>query len=92
MALEFSFSLTFFAFLRARQNLFFESIATVFTQVIIFICGAVVVNYLGGDLRLLILAILMASIFSLIVASVAIKKRLGLMFKVALDRIILKKL
>ena len=87
-----SFSLTFFAFLRARQNLFFESIATVFTQVIIFICGALVVNYLSGDLRFLILAILMASIFSLIVASVAIKKRLGLMFKVALDRIILKKL
>jgi len=91
MAID-SFSLTFFAFLRARQNLFFESIATVFTQVIIFICGFFVVNYLGGDLRLLILAILLASVFSLIVASVAIKKRLGLIFKIALDKIILKKL
>ncbi|PIT90728.1 MAG: hypothetical protein COU22_00665 [Candidatus Komeilibacteria bacterium CG10_big_fil_rev_8_21_14_0_10_41_13] len=74
-----SFTLTFYSFLRGHQNLKFESIGTIIFQVIVFTCGVVIVN-LTHDLRLLILAILAASVFNFIYSGILVKAKLKLKY------------
>jgi O-antigen/teichoic acid export membrane protein len=86
-----SFTLTFYAFLRGRQNLQFEAIGTIIFQLIVFISGVIIVN-LTQDLRILILAILIASLFNFIYSGILLKVKLGLKFFKAFDKSIIKSL
>jgi len=74
-----SFTLTFYSFLRGHQNLKFESIGTIIFQLIVFISGVAIVN-LTKDLRILILAILVASFFNFCYSAILLKIKLGLKF------------
>ncbi len=86
-----SFTLTFYAFLRGRQNLKFESIGTIIFQIIVFTAGVIIVN-LTGDLRVLILAILAASFFNFAYSAILLKVKLGLKFLAKVDKTIVKTL
>lgn len=74
-----SFTLTFYAFLRGHQNLKFESIGTIIFQIIVAVCGVTIVN-LTKDLRILILAIMTASLFNFIYSSYLVRFKLRLKF------------
>ncbi|MCX6785582.1 MAG: flippase [Candidatus Komeilibacteria bacterium] len=86
-----SFTLTFYAFLRGHQNLKFESIGTIIFQLIVFISGIIIVN-LTHDLRVLILAILLASFFNFSYSAILLKVKLGLKFLAKVDKSIVKAL
>ncbi|HLD27756.1 MAG TPA: flippase [Patescibacteria group bacterium] len=84
-----SFTLTFYAFLRGHQNLKFESIGTIVFQLILAISGIVIIN-LTKDLRLLILAIMAASLFNFIYSGILIKVKLGLKFFIKSNKAVIK--
>lgn len=84
-----SFTLTFYSFLRGHQNLKFESIGTIIFQLIVFITGVIIVN-LTKDLRILILAILLASFFNFSYSAILLKVKLGLKFIAKADKQIVK--
>jgi len=86
-----SFTLTFYAFLRGHQNLKYESIGTIIFQVIVSLVGIIAVN-LTNDLRILILAILSASLFNFVYSSFLIRKKLQLKFFQPLNKTLAKSL
>lgn len=86
-----SFTLTFYAFLRGHQNLKFESIGTIIFQLIVFISGIIIVN-LTSDLRVLIIAIMLASFFNFCYSGILLKVKLGLKFLGRVDKTIVKAL
>lgn len=90
MALD-SFTLTFYSFLRGHQNLKFESIGIIIFQSVVFISGAIIVN-LTNDLRILILAILLATFFNFCYSAMLIKIKLGLKFLFPADKTTVKAL
>lgn len=90
MALD-SFTLTFYAFLRARQNLRWESLGTVIFQIIVFASGLIVIS-LTRDLRWLIMAVLLASLFNFLFSGFLVRVWLGLKFFTASSKEFVKKL
>ncbi|HAH04479.1 MAG: Lipopolysaccharide O-side chain biosynthesis protein (O-antigen transpoter) [Parcubacteria group bacterium GW2011_GWA2_43_17] len=86
-----SFTLTFYAFLRARQNLKFESFGTIIFQIVVFVFGVIAVN-LTHDLRILMLAILSASLFNFVYSGWLVKSKLKLRFFASPDKLLLKSL
>ncbi|MBU1037179.1 flippase [Patescibacteria group bacterium] len=86
-----SFTLTFYAFLRGHHNLKFESLGTIIFQVILAALGFVIIS-LTHDLRILILAILAASLFNLIYSAILIKAKLKLKFTAKPQRWLIKSL
>jgi len=86
-----SLTLTFYAFLRGHQNLKYESLGTVIFQLIVLVSGVVIVNF-TLDLRILMLAILVASLFNAIYSTWLIKVKLHLSFFKKVDKLIIKSL
>jgi O-antigen/teichoic acid export membrane protein len=84
-----SFTLTFYAFLRGHQNLKFESLGTIIFQLILAASGIIIIN-LTKDLRLLILAIMAASLFNFIYSGVLIRVKLGLKFFIKSNKAVIK--
>jgi len=79
-----SFALTFYATIRAHQNLTYESVTAMLFQVIVIIVGGFAV-YRGADIRIIMSAILLASIFNATVPIVVIVKKLGIRFRTSYD-------
>ncbi|MBN1779464.1 MAG: flippase [Candidatus Buchananbacteria bacterium] len=75
-----SFSLTFWMVFRAKHNLKFESIATIFVQSIIFVLGLTAL-FLSGSIFNLILALLAASIFNFLFGLSLLKIKLKFSLK-----------
>ena len=86
-----SFTLTFYAFLRGHHNLKYESIGTIIFQVLVAITGVVIVN-LTNDLRILILAILVASTFNFIYSGLLIRSKLKLKYLFSSNKEVLRSL
>ena len=70
-----SFSLSFWVIFRARQNLKYESIATILIQIIIFTLGLIALKT-TGQVKHLILALLAASIFNFLLSLSLLKLKL----------------
>ncbi|MBI3291117.1 flippase, partial [Candidatus Falkowbacteria bacterium] len=79
-----SFSLSFWVIFRARQNLKYESIATILVQLIIFILGILALKT-TGRVAFLILALLAASIFNFLLSLALLKIKLKFSLKPRLD-------
>lgn len=70
-----SFSVSFWGILRARQNLKYESIATILVQVIIFSLGLTALK-VSGEVKYLMLALLAASTFNFLLVALLLKFKL----------------
>lgn len=77
-----SFSLSFWVIFRARQNLKYESIATILVQIIIFGLG-VTALFTTHQVKYLMLALLAASLFNFILSLSLLKLKLGFSLKPA---------
>ncbi|MFA5126531.1 MAG: flippase [Patescibacteria group bacterium] len=86
-----SFTLTFYGFIRGRQNLFYESIGTMLFQLIIMIAGLLVMRF-NSQLYPFILVILSASTFNLIFSAYLLFKKYHLRLKLYLDRPFVKEI
>ncbi len=75
-----SFSLSFWVIFRARQNLKYESITTIFVQLIIFILGLLALKT-TGQVSYLMCALLAASIFNFFLSFFLLKSRLHFSLK-----------
>ncbi len=84
-----SFTLTFYAFLRGHQNLKYESLGTIIFQLIVAFLGVIIVN-LTKDLRILIFAILVASLFNFIYSGFLVRQKLKLKFFAAASKPVIK--
>ena len=70
-----SFSLSFWVIFRARQNLKYESIATILVQIIIFVLGLIALKT-TGQVKYLMAALLVASIFNFLLSLSLLKLKL----------------
>lgn len=84
-----SFSLTFWVIFRARQNLKYESIATILVQIIIFTLGLAALKY-SGQVRHLMVALLAASTFNFLFSLALLKLKLKFSIIPRLDKKIVK--
>lgn len=84
-----SFSLSFWVIFRARQNLKYESIATILVQLIIFTLGIIALKT-TGQIKHLMLALLAASIFNFVLSLSLLKFKLKFSLKPRLDLKIVK--
>lgn len=80
-----SFTLLFYAYIRGRQSLKFESLGTIGFQLIVFILGLAVLQITKSVFALL-LVLLTASLFNLIFSGFILKVKFGLKFRVILDK------
>ncbi|MAF13283.1 MAG: hypothetical protein CMI53_00110 [Parcubacteria group bacterium] len=79
-----SFSLSFWVIFRSRQNLKYESIATILVQIIIFSLGVVALKT-TGEVKHLIMALLAASAFNFLFSLILIKVKLKFSLKPQFD-------
>jgi len=84
-----SFSVSFWGILRARQNLRYESIATILVQIIIFSLGLTALK-LSEEVKYLMLALLTASFFNFIFVALLLKLKLHFSLRPRYDRGIVK--
>jgi O-antigen/teichoic acid export membrane protein len=84
-----SFSLSFWVVFRARQNLKYESIATILVQTIIFVLGLIALKT-NGQVKYLMLALLAASIFNFLFCLILLKIKLKFSLKPQYDSEIIK--
>jgi O-antigen/teichoic acid export membrane protein len=86
-----SFSLSFWVIFRARQNMFYESIGTIIIQLIIFILGIIAVKT-TGQVKYLMLGLLVASIFNFCLVIALLKTKLKFSLTPKLDPKVIKQL
>jgi len=84
-----TFTLTFFAVFRGLQNMKFESIGIIVTQILTVIVG-VTGLVLGYDLRVLFLAVLVGSIFNFFFSLIMLRKKLKIRIRFAWNKPIIK--
>lgn len=84
-----TFTLTFFAVFRGMQNMKFESIGMIFTQLMTVIVGVIGLR-LGYDLRILFFAVLAGSCFNFIYSSTILRKKLRIKIRLAWNKEIIK--
>jgi len=84
-----SFSLSFWVVFRARHNLKYESIATILIQIIIFTLGIIALKT-TGQVRHLIIALLVASLFNFFLSLSLIKLKLKFSLAPQIDLKIIK--
>ncbi|OGY46471.1 MAG: hypothetical protein A2744_03425 [Candidatus Buchananbacteria bacterium RIFCSPHIGHO2_01_FULL_44_11] len=75
-----SFSLSFWVVFRALHNLKYESIATILVQIIIFVLGLTALKT-TGQIKHLIMALFVASIFNFLLSAGLLKKKLKFSLK-----------
>ena len=80
-----SFSLSFWVIFRARQNLKYESLATILVQIIIFVLGTIALKT-TGQIRYLVAGLLVASVFNFCLSLGLLKFKLRFSLKPRLDR------
>lgn len=84
-----SFTLSFYAIFRAKQNMFYESIGTVIFQIINFTFGIIALK-ITGDIRYLMFALISASGFNFLFSLILLKWKLNFSLKPTWDKDILK--
>lgn len=80
-----SFSLSFWVIFRARQNLKYESLATILVQLIIFCLGLLALKT-TGEVKYLMLGLLVASLFNFFLVFCILKFRLKFTFWPRFDK------
>lgn len=70
-----SFTISFWAIFRSRQNMMYESLATIFVQLIIFSFG-IGALYLTQNIIFIMLALVIASVFNFLFSLILLKKKL----------------
>ncbi len=85
-----TFTLTFFAVFRGMQNMRYEAIGMIITQLATVIIGVVGLR-LGFDLRVLFFAVLVGSIFNFIFAYVLLRRKLKLRVRLVWNKDIIAK-
>jgi len=70
-----SFSLSFWVIFRSMQNMLYESVATILVQIIIFILGLTALK-LSGEVKYLIMALVVASLFNFCLSFCLLKFKL----------------
>ncbi|MEI7451845.1 MAG: flippase [Candidatus Falkowbacteria bacterium] len=80
-----SFSTTFFAVIRGFHNLKYESISSVIFQLIVLVFGCLALNFNMG-LQVVISTLALASLYNFIYSLFALRYKIGVKFKLALDK------
>ncbi len=70
-----SFSTSCWAIFRSRHNLFYESLATISVQIIIFVLGLIAISF-GAATKYLMLALLAASVYNFCLVLILLKYKL----------------
>lgn len=70
-----AFTINFWSVFRAHQNMFFESVATILVQSIIFIFGTIAL-FTTGNIKLIMSALVLASLFNFLFSFALIKLKL----------------
>lgn len=86
-----SFSLIFFASIRAKQNLFYESIASILFQVITLTLGSFAIAK-GYDIRIIIMALFIASFVNMMISMIVLNKKFGVRPTIRFERETVKKI
>lgn len=84
-----TFTLTFFAVFRGMQNMKYESLGMIITQVITVIIGVTGLK-LNYDLRVLFFAIAFASLFNLLFSFFMVRRKLKIKIKLSWNKEIIK--
>lgn len=86
-----SFTLSFFAIMRGHHNLRYESIASIFFQLIVLISGLFAL-WLGWGLILLVSALALASAYNFFYSFYTVKTKTSISMRPRLDRVFIKSL
>ncbi len=86
-----SFTMTFFGVSRGFHNLFYESLSSIIFQVIVLIFGLAAL-FLGLDLRYIIGALALASIFNFVYSGLILKFKIKINIRLFYDKAFLKSL
>ncbi len=85
-----SFSLSFYAVFRAKQQLQYEAVGMIIGQVLIVATGLIAL-WLGASLHWLIIAILIGSTFNLVYSFILLRTKTDVRLGVAIDRPLLRR-
>ncbi len=86
-----SFTLTFFAIMRGHHNLRYESISSIFFQLIVLLSGLFAL-WLGWGLILLVSALALASAYNFVYSFFVIKNKTDISLRPRLDKAFIKRL
>jgi len=84
-----SFSLSGWVIFRSRHNLSYESVITVFVQLIIFILGLIALK-LSGQVKYLLAGLLVASLFNLAMVTLLLKFKLKFSLRPSYDSAVIR--
>jgi len=84
-----TFTLTFFAVFRGFQNMKYESIGIIITQIVTVIIG-VTGLIMGVDLRILFIAVLAGSLFNFVFSYIMLRRKLKIRIRFAWNKQIIK--
>lgn len=86
-----TFTLTFFAVFRGIQNMRYEAVGMIITQIVTVTVGAIGLR-LGYDLRILFAAVLAGSIFNFTYALIMLRRKLNIRVRLAWNKSVIKAL
>jgi len=86
-----SFTLVFYAFIRGRQNLKFESWGTIIFQVIVMIFGLTLLK-ISNQVFLFLIVLLTASLFNMIYSAFILRNKFNISFKIYFSKELAKKI
>lgn len=86
-----SFTLFFYAFIRGRQNLKFESWGTIIFQIIVMVFGLTLLRF-TDNVFLLLLVMLLASLFNMFYSAIILNKKFGLKLKLYFSKALVKEI
>lgn len=84
-----SFTLLFYAYIRGRQSLKFESIGTIIFQFIVLGLGLLAL-YFTKSVFILLLVLALASLFNMLFSFFILKIKFGLKFSLSFDKVFIK--
>lgn len=86
-----SFTLFFYAFIRGKQNLKFESWGTIIFQIIVMVFGLSLLK-MTNEIYLFIIVLLVASLFNMIYSGVILYKKFGVKLKIYFSKKLAKQI
>jgi len=86
-----SFTLLFYAFIRGRQNLRFESLGTIIFQGIVFICGLVALK-ITKNVTVFLEVLLLASFFNFFYSAAILKRNYQIRFQLYFSKEFIKQI
>lgn len=86
-----SFSVFFYAYIRGRQSLKYESLATILFQILVLITGLLALRW-TDNVAIFLLVLLLASLFNFIFACAVLQLKFKIFFTLLWDRIHIKEI